>query len=163
MKSIFLCILIICCIPTLHCQTDSPYLLHRHPVGAAPLAFDKPVIDLENRSKAIEIPTKMPNHIDPRDFDINVVAYKEQEHDKLLDNLATRVGTLDSTSSYMKGAIAAIIISVGLIGGFLLGFLKLFWKSILTGVLNELNPQILRPQPLPSPAPSGGVIPSLKQ
>jgi hypothetical protein len=133
-----------------HTEVRAQQLIRR-PLDASQLGLDNPPVNLEKPSATAEIPADMPNHFDP-----GVFQQEEQTHDKLLDNLATRVGELESTSSWLKGAIGGII----LIGGFIIGFFNKLWKWILTGALNELNPQILQPFSA-SPLPVASATPPL--
>jgi len=127
----------------------TPRLNHRALGGAFLSPQNAPPDVLPQATAAQAIPEGTPNYLDP-----NVFAMKEQEHDKLLDDLATRVHDLESTSSWVNGVIVGLVA----LGGFIIGLFNKLWKWILTGALNELNPQILQPSPV-SPLPVASVAP----
>jgi hypothetical protein len=127
--------------------------LNHHPLEANQLGLNDPPVNLEKPSALAAIPAEMTTRFDP-----NVFQQEEQTHDKLLDNLATRVGDLESTSSWVKGAIAGILV----FGGFIIGFFSKLWKWILSGALNELNPQILQTSSV-SPLPVAAATPPSKR
>jgi hypothetical protein len=131
MKKLFCSLSLVALALALFCQIDAHAQLNRRPLDANQLALDKPPVNLERPSAVAAVPADMPNHFDP-----NVFMAKEQTHDQLIGDLLKRVGDLETTSSWLKGAIAGFLIT----GGLLLGFIKLFWKGIVTLILNEVNP-----------------------
>ena len=109
-------------------------LSHRAPGDPSTVTPSVNVFD--GQAVSSNLPDRVPTYFDPA-----LLQYQESQHDKLLDNLATRVGQLETTSSWIKGGFAGVLLAAGLI----MGWIRLFWRGTLTGVLNELNPRILKP------------------
>jgi len=130
-------------------DVDVQAQLNRRPLDATQLGLNDPPVNLEKPSASAEIPADMTTHFDP-----NVFTEKEQTHDQLITDLLKRVGDLETTSSWLKGGVSGFLLAAGLI----LVFIRLFWKGIVTLILNEVSPHLMNPSPA-SPLPAASATP----
>jgi hypothetical protein len=73
-------------------------------------------------------------------FNEGLFTAKEQVHDAEIDNLTTRVSSLEGKSYWISGAVWA----VGFLIVFFVGVLKLFWRGIIKVIVAEVGEPLIK-------------------
>lgn len=100
---------------------------------------DKPQTPFPNTATPIGVPVT-PLDI-PNTYSEGFHSATERIHEYQINDLTQRFGTLEGTSSWVKGALWGIGIFVASLGL----FVKTFWKGIVRSVLAEVDPKISKP------------------
>jgi hypothetical protein len=73
----------------------------------------------------------------PNQFNEGIFTAKEQFHDSQLTDFGKRIGSLEGTANFVRGAAWAL--------GIIVVFVVTFWRGIVKLLLDETRSRILRP------------------